>query len=323
MYALKRGFSNIHLFDPKSFEEKYGIRIDQFLDLKALKGDSSDNIPGVPGVGEKTAVALLQQYGTLDGVYEHIDEVKSGLQKKLIDGKDSAYMSKKVAEIWHDAPVELDLEEAVVTNLDGEALGSLLSRLEFTSLLKSMPKILHTSGGGAAPEVAPLVKSVVNNTTLTRLLMEPQALMDVWKNGSKTESYTNDMYCRFKSRPTQDITAYYAGQIGKVSIEWNGEIYLRKTGQTQYSEETGIEGGDSRTIESDFTADSWMHASKLVLSFPVWKGTLKIGNEFTESCRANLYTIDEQGTDLPGKTGDQVKPEFFLQTLSVYNDCFA
>ena len=179
MYALKRGFSNIHLFDPKSFEEKYGIRIDQFLDLKALKGDSSDNIPGVPGVGEKTAVALLQQYGTLDGVYEHIDEVKSGLQKKLIDGKDSAYMSKKVAEIWHDAPVELDLEEAVVTNLDGEALGSLLSRLEFTSLLKSMPKILHTSGGGAAPEVAPLVKSVVNNTTLTRLLMEPQVLMAV------------------------------------------------------------------------------------------------------------------------------------------------
>ena len=54
--------------------------------------------------------------------------------------------------------------------------------------------------------------------------------------------------------------AYYAGQIGKVSIEWNGEIYLRKTGQTQYSEETGIEGGDSRTIESYFTADSWMHA---------------------------------------------------------------
>ena len=133
------------------------------------------------------------------------------------------------------------------------------------------------------------------------------SLMDVWKNGSKTESYTNDMYCRFKSRPTQDITAYYAGQIGKVSIEWNGEIYLRKTGQTQYSEETGMEGGDSRTIESDFTADSWMHASKLVLSFPVWKGTLKIGNEFTESCRANLYTIDEQGTDLPGKTDDQVE----------------
>ena len=84
------------------------------------------------------------------------------------------------------------------------------------------------------------------------------SLMDVWKNGSKTESYTNDMYCRFKSRPTQDITAYYAGQIGKVSIEWNGEIYLRKIGQTQYSEETGMEGGDSRTIESDFTADSWM-----------------------------------------------------------------
>ena len=96
------------------------------------------------------------------------------------------------------------------------------------------------------------------------------------------------MYCRFKSRPTQDITAYYAGQIGKVSIEWNGKYIFVKQDRLNILEGTGIEGGDSRTIESYFTADSWMHASKLVLSFPVWKGTLKIGNEFTESCRANL-----------------------------------
>ncbi len=130
---------------------------------------------------------------------------------------------------------------------------------------------------------------------------------DVWKNGQKTESYSNDFYTRYKSRPIHDITAYYAGQIGKVSIDWNGEIYIRKSGQTQYSQEHEKLEGGSRYLESDYMADSWMHASKLTFTIPVWKGTLKVGNEFTESCRANLYTIDEQGEDLPGKTDDQVK----------------
>src|SRR3954471_2336884 len=72
VFALKTGLSNIELYSPKSFEAKYGIRVEQFLDLKALKGDSSDNIPGVPGVGEKTAVQLLQEYDTLDGIYENL-----------------------------------------------------------------------------------------------------------------------------------------------------------------------------------------------------------------------------------------------------------
>src|SRR5579872_2691316 len=70
VYALKTGLSNIELYSPKSFEAKYGIRVDQFLDLKAIKGDSSDNIPGVPGIGEKGALELIKTYGSLDGVYE-------------------------------------------------------------------------------------------------------------------------------------------------------------------------------------------------------------------------------------------------------------
>lgn len=95
VYALKRGFSNIEEFHPESFEQKYGIKASQFLDLKALKGDSSDNIPGVPGVGEKTAVELLKQYKDLDGVYKHLPDIKDSLRKKLEDGKESAYLSKK------------------------------------------------------------------------------------------------------------------------------------------------------------------------------------------------------------------------------------
>lgn len=108
MYRLLKGFSKLEEMDVPAVEEKYGIKKDQFLDLKALKGDASDNIPGVPGIGEKTAVKLLNEYGTLEGVYEHIDEITGAVQKKLIAGKDSAFMSYKLGKIYTDAPVSLD-----------------------------------------------------------------------------------------------------------------------------------------------------------------------------------------------------------------------
>src|SRR5690606_15537512 len=104
VYALKKGLSNIDLYHPESFMEKYGLLPSQFLDLKSLKGDSSDNIPGVPGIGEKGAIELLKEYGTLDGVYENIDLIKESTRKKLVAGKELAYLSKKLAAIWTDAP---------------------------------------------------------------------------------------------------------------------------------------------------------------------------------------------------------------------------
>src|SRR6266404_2271738 len=140
VYALKKGFSNIEEFHPESFEAKYGLKATQFLDLKALKGDSSDNIPGVPGVGEKTAISLLKQFETLDGVYKHLDEVKpESLCKKLEAGKDLAYLSKKVGAICTDAPIKLDLKAMDGTKIDTAALSALLQKLEFRSLLRNLP----------------------------------------------------------------------------------------------------------------------------------------------------------------------------------------
>ncbi len=140
MYALKKGLTNIQKFDPKTFEDKYGISVDQFLDSKALKGDGSDNIPGVPGVGEKGASQLLQEYDTLDGVYENLALIKASLAKKLEDGKDSAYMSREVARLFDDAPVGLDLEQMDVNKLDTAKLAAILKRLEFRSLLRNLPE---------------------------------------------------------------------------------------------------------------------------------------------------------------------------------------
>lgn len=134
MYRLLKGFSDLEELDVSAVEEKYGIKKSQFLDLKSLKGDSSDNIPGVPGIGEKGAAKLLVEYETLDGIYEHIDEIKGATQKKLIEGKESAYMSKKLAEIMFDAPVSLkDVPDLVISK---NRIIDALKNLEFFSLVR-------------------------------------------------------------------------------------------------------------------------------------------------------------------------------------------
>jgi DNA polymerase-1 len=157
VYALKKGLSNIELYSPKSFEAKYGIRVDQFLDMKSIKGDSSDNIPGVPGIGEKGAVQLLQEYGTLDKVYENLALVKETTRKKLEAGKDSAYMSKELARIWTDAPIKLNLKEVDGHHVQPEKVLHLLQKLEFRSLARQLPQIMqvaiddHHSQNGTGP----------------------------------------------------------------------------------------------------------------------------------------------------------------------------
>lgn len=139
LYAMKKGFSNIELFNPETFEAKYGLRVEQFLDLKALKGDSSDNLPGVPGVGEKTAIDLLQKYETLDGVYQHLDETRPVLKAKLEAGKKSAYLTKEVGRIWIDAPCQLNLKTMDTHDVDPKKLAELLHKFEFKSLLAALP----------------------------------------------------------------------------------------------------------------------------------------------------------------------------------------
>lgn len=147
VFALKTGLSNIELYSPKSFEAKYGIRVDQFLDLKALKGDSSDNIPGVPGIGEKGALELLKAYETLDGVYENLALVKDSMRKKLEAGKDLAYLSKELASIWTDAPLELDEAAVDGSKADPVRIAQLLQDLEFRSLSRQLPSIMHVPEG--------------------------------------------------------------------------------------------------------------------------------------------------------------------------------
>lgn len=161
VYALKNGLSNLEEFDVAYFENKYGIGVEQFLDLKSLKGDSSDNLPGVPGIGEKTGIQLLQDYKTLDGIYEHIDDLKPTVAKKLVAGKDLAYMSKEIGRIWVDAPIKLDWDVADINDIDLGRVAEILKRLEFSSLVRRLPKHMQQQDAeispAAATEITPLV----------------------------------------------------------------------------------------------------------------------------------------------------------------------
>ena len=145
MYALKKGFSNIELFNPETFEQKYGISVHQFVDLKALKGDSSDNLPGVPGIGEKGAIKLLQEHKTLDGIYENIDLISGATHKKLVEGKELAYMTQELGKIWCDAPIKLDLDAMDSRHIDAHGLLEMLTKLEFRSLVRQLPEIMQVS----------------------------------------------------------------------------------------------------------------------------------------------------------------------------------
>ncbi|MBR6811545.1 hypothetical protein IKM56_03880 [Candidatus Saccharibacteria bacterium] len=152
MYQLKRGFSDVASFDIPAIEAKYGLRKDQFLDLKSIKGDSSDNIPGVPGIGEKGAVKLLQEYGTLENLYDHVDEITGATGKKLVEGKDSAFMSKKLASIQFDAPLEFDPKACELKDFKPEAVVAKLKKLRFNSLLHKFAKIFPDVDLKVAPE---------------------------------------------------------------------------------------------------------------------------------------------------------------------------
>ena len=138
MWRILKGFTNIEQIDIPEIEAKYGIKKSQFLDLKSLKGDSSDNIPGVPGIGEKTAAKLLNDYGSLDGIYEHLSEIKGATRAKLEAGKDSAYLSQKLAKIMFDAPINLaDLPDF---HFDRTRIIAALRPLEFSSLIRKIEK---------------------------------------------------------------------------------------------------------------------------------------------------------------------------------------
>lgn len=134
----RKGISVVELYDPAEIQDKYGLTPLQIIDLKGLMGDTSDNIPGIPGVGEKTALKLLHEYGSVEEVLANVSQVKGKLQDKIRDHAADAEMSKKLATIYREVPMEQAWDDLQYNGYDKDALSSMFSKLEFKSLLERL-----------------------------------------------------------------------------------------------------------------------------------------------------------------------------------------
>ena len=139
VYTMRKGFSDTFIYDEKAVFDKYGVTPKEFIVYKALKGDTSDNIPGVTGIGDKGATDLVSEYKTLDGIYENIELIKPALAKKLAAGKENAYLSLDLSTIKRDVEFDFKLVDSALHDYDKKKVFDLFHKLEFKSLLAKLP----------------------------------------------------------------------------------------------------------------------------------------------------------------------------------------
>ncbi|MBR4295529.1 MAG: DNA polymerase I [Clostridia bacterium] len=155
--VLLAGNTETTLFDGDKFKEKYGVSSTVFVDVKALMGDSSDNIPGVAGIGEKTALKLISDNGTLSGVYENLEtaQLSPSVKKKLIEGKDSAFLSLELAKINCEVPLEYSLSDMKNQGFDREKLSAMFTKFGFSTLLKKfqLDEVAESTNAFVEPDI--------------------------------------------------------------------------------------------------------------------------------------------------------------------------
>ncbi|WP_100405081.1 DNA polymerase I [Bacillus solitudinis] len=170
----KKGITNIEAFDEKAIDEKYGISPLQIIDMKGLMGDSSDNIPGVPGIGEKTALKLLKEFGTVETVLESIDKISGKkMKEKLEENKEQAMMSKELATIYLEVPYDSNLEDFSFGHYDKKKIVSLFKELDFSSLISKFDE----DGETLEKEEFDDVKFEIIDDIKAEYLMNPSALV--------------------------------------------------------------------------------------------------------------------------------------------------
>ncbi len=210
------------------FAEQYGTEPVRLIDIKSLMGDSSDNIPGVSGVGEKTALALIRQFGTLDGVYENIDspDIKLGVRKKLIDDKENAYMSYTLATINRAVPLGLSLDECLPAVCDSAKASSMLTSLEMFSMIKklglneataAMPEVKEEKALEREPEYVEICELEDDYKGNLYILNENEAYYAT--DGARVFSLTPQQLVRIGADESITKYVYSAKQLYELSIE--------------------------------------------------------------------------------------------------------
>ncbi|MEP6498720.1 DNA polymerase I [Microcoleus vaginatus] len=199
-------------YGPEAVKEKLGILPEQVVDYKALCGDKSDNIPGVKGIGDKTALQLLEAYNSLDGIYAAIDEIKGATKKKLEEGKEAAYHSQRMATIVQDVPLEVDLENCQLKGFDEAALIPMLEKLEFKTFLSKVKQIQKRFGGVEETVVEKGVEDTVEKSVEATVEKgEPDAHPTIDKSPATSESSEDDALWFFS--PAETLAAQQENKL--------------------------------------------------------------------------------------------------------------
>lgn len=207
-------------YGPKEVKKKLGIDPGQVVDYKAMVGDTSDNIPGVRGVGEKTAVKLLEQYGTLDNIYDHIEEIPSRFQNKLVDDRENAYLSQKLATIVTDLALEFDLEACRAREYDRNKVVALFRELEFRTLLDRIPRIEEGSTGAQLGLFKGTAKTAVGVDAKDTIITDLEGLHQLVEVLNNTEAIAFDV-------ETTSTDAMSADLVGiSLAISMNEGYYI-------------------------------------------------------------------------------------------------
>ena len=229
-------------YDRERIHEKLGVYPENVIDLKGLQGDSSDNIPGVKGVGAKTAVKLINEYGTLEEIYEHVEEISSPkLKEKLVNDKDMAFKSKYLATICKEVPIEFDFEQTHVSMPDVEVLTNFLKKNLFNSLLRALPEVLShccdidvKNGQEKQEKEAATVEQPQGQLNLMAALEQAGVGKKLEVNGEviNTEEKFEDFFSKLQEQEvfsidteTTGLNVFTAKLVG-LSIGWNPGIKI-------------------------------------------------------------------------------------------------
>ncbi len=234
VYTLRKGVGDTALFDEVAVQEKYGLRPDQLVDLKALRGDPSDNIPGIKGIGEKTAVLVLQTFGTLEALYRALDEnskklsvVSDRIQTLLRDGRQNADLSKQLGQIDTSVDIDFSLEDCARKHYDRNVVVELFRKFEFTSLLNKLPSSGEetSSEHAATPSPKPSVFDEVvaampvrkepKSSARYELVDTPEKLSELLEKLKQASELAVDT-------ETTDTDAWRAELLG-ISLAWKPE----------------------------------------------------------------------------------------------------
>ncbi|MFC1864389.1 DNA polymerase I [Chloroflexota bacterium] len=225
VFAPRRTFGDTMLYDEAAVSQKYGIKPEHIADFKALKGDPSDNIPGVPGVGEKTAVKLIQQFGTIDQIYVNIDKVTPPkLQALLRENEAVARQSKELTTIVTQTPVTLNMDDCQLSHYDRHRVAELFRELEFSSLLAKLPETEEVT-----PETTTQVKAEPPSQRAYRIINTTPALDELLVRLSATNSFAFDL-------ETTSLDAMSAQLVGISLSLVPGEAYYIPVGHVGWGQ---------------------------------------------------------------------------------------